>query len=131
QCLLSVAKAIRNIDAEILVIDNNSNDGSRSFFENKFPTQNISITWNDRNTGFAVANNDALKNAKGEYILFLNPDTILPEDCLEKCISFIRSKDNNCALGIKMLDGSGNFLRESKRSFPSPSTSLYKLAGLA
>ena len=67
--------------------------------------------------GFAKANNEALKIATGEYILFLNPDTIVPEDCLEKCISFIRSKENNCALGIKMLDGSGNFLRESKRVF--------------
>jgi O-antigen biosynthesis protein len=131
QCLLSAAKATKNIDAEIFLVDNNSTDGSRAFFENKFPAQNISFTWNDRNTGFAVANNEALKNARGEYILFLNPDIILPEDCLEKCISFIRSKDNNCALGIKMLDGSGNFLRESKRSFPSPSTSLYKLSGLA
>ena len=131
QCLLSVAKATKNIDVEILVVDNNSTDGSRAFFENKFPTQTILFTWNDHNTGFAVANNEALKKAKGEYILFLNPDTILPEDCLEKCISFIKSRDDNCALGIKMLDGSGNFLRESKRSFPSPSTSLYKLSGLA
>lgn len=129
QCLLSATKAMKDIDGEIIVIDNNSSDGSCIFFQNKFET--VNFIWNKKNVGFAKANNDALKIATGEYILFLNPDTIIPEDCLEKCITFIRSKENNCALGIKMLDGSGNFLRESKRSFPSPSTSLYKLSGLA
>ena len=68
QCLLSVAKATKNIDVEILVVDNNSTDGSRAFFENKFPTQTILFTWNDHNTGFAVANNEALKKAKDHFL---------------------------------------------------------------
>ncbi|MEO6894654.1 MAG: glycosyltransferase, partial [Ginsengibacter sp.] len=129
QCLFSVEKALKNIDGEIIVIDNNSEDGSIEFFKNSFPQ--VTFKWNQNNSGFAKANNQALEMAKGEYILFLNPDTVLPEDCLEKCISFIQSKKDKIALGIKMLDGSGKFLKESKRSFPSPTTSFYKLSGLS
>ena len=127
QCLCSVIKAMKNIEGEIIVIDNHSTDDSFSFFQNRFPR--VHFVWNTANSGFAKANNQALKLAKGEYILFLNPDTIVPEDCFEKCISFLEK--NKVALGIRMLDGTGNFLKESKRSFPSPMTSLYKLFGLA
>jgi GT2 family glycosyltransferase len=129
QCLCSLTKACANIEAEIIVIDNNSSDGSNEFLSGKF--SNVQFLWNDENIGFAKANNLALKECAGEYILFLNPDTILPEDCLEKCISFLQSKESEAALGIRMIDGSGNFLKESKRGFPSPLTSLYKLAGLS
>jgi GT2 family glycosyltransferase len=129
QCLLSVIKALKNIEGEIIVVDNNSTDGSFSFFQGRFPK--VHFIWNKTNPGFAKANNQALKISKGEYILFLNPDTIVPEDCFEKCISFINLNNNNCALGIKMIDGAGNFLKESKRAFPSPLTSFYKLSGLA
>ncbi len=118
---------MKNIEGEIIVIDNHSNDDSYSFFQNRFPQ--VHFVWNSINSGFAKANNQALKLAKGEYILFLNPDTIVPEDCFEKSIEFI--KRHKVALGIRMLDGAGNFLKESKRSFPSPMTSLYKLFGLA
>jgi GT2 family glycosyltransferase len=119
---------MKNIEGEIFVVDNNSTDGSRGFFENKFPQ--VNFTWNTKNEGFAKANNIALQQVSGDYILFLNPDTIVPEDCFEKCISFIQSKNNTIACGIKMIDGSGKFLKESKRAFPSPMTSLYKLSGL-
>jgi O-antigen biosynthesis protein len=129
QCLFSVLKACRNVAAEVIVVDNNSTDGSRELLEEKFPS--VYFTWNTVNTGFAKANNQALQSAKGEYILFLNPDTIVPEDCFEKCIAFLRSQPKAGALGIKMIDGSGKFLKESKRAFPSPLTSLYKLSGLA
>ncbi len=129
QCLYSVNKACSGIDAEIIVVDNNSTDGSRSYLEPAFPT--VSFTWNENNVGFARANNQALTQAKGAFILFLNPDTILPEDCIEKCLAFFTANKNAGALGIKMLDGSGNFLKESKRAFPSPLTSLFKLTGLA
>lgn len=127
QCLLSVIKALKNIDGEIIVVDNNSSDGSCLFFQNKFPE--VQFFWNRINSGFAKANNQGLKIARGENILFLNPDTIVPEDCFEKCISFVEK--HTCALGIKMLDGSGNFLKESKRAFPSPLISFYKLSGLS
>ncbi|MEO8853051.1 MAG: glycosyltransferase family 2 protein [Ginsengibacter sp.] len=129
QCLFSVKKALKDIDGEILVVDNSSDDGSFDFFQNRF--SQVNFIWNDSNNGFAKANNQALKLAKGQYILFLNPDTIVPEDCFTKCISFIRSKKNNTALGIKMLNGSGAFLKESKRAFPSPVTSFFKVTGMA
>lgn len=122
-------KAVEKIEAEIYVVDNNSTDGSKDFFANRFHT--VNFIWNKENNGFSKANNIALKQATGRYILFLNPDTLLPEDCLERSISFLESHSEAGALGIKMLDGSGNFLKESKRSFPSPLTSFYKLSGLA
>ena len=129
QCLYSVQKACLGIDAEIIVADNNSTDGSKEHLEQNFPT--VNFIWNSENVGFAKANNQALAKAKGEFILFLNPDTILSEDSIEKCLQFFASNKMAGALGIHMIDGSGNFLKESKRAFPSPLTSLFKLSGLA
>ena len=129
QCLYSVFQAIKELQAEVFVVDNNSSDGSRDLLEGAFP--DVNFIWNTENSGFAKANNIALKRVSGEYILFLNPDTLVPEDCFLKCIAFMRSQEDRCALGIHMLDGAGNFLKESKRSFPSPLTSLYKLSGLS
>jgi len=128
QCLCSVIKACKNIEAEIIVVDNNSTDGSKEFLLPKFKT--VKFLWNTENVGFAKANNIALAQANGAYILFLNPDTIVPEDCFEKSIAFFKSTAAAGALGIRMIDGSGKFLKESKRAFPSPLTSLYKLSGL-
>src|SRR5450432_4173578 len=108
-------KAMENIEGEIFVVDNDSGDGSKDFFRDKFPA--VTFIWNNENEGFAKANNKALKRASGNYILFLNPDTIVPEDCFNKCISFIQSGGDSGALGVKMIDGSGNFLKESKRAF--------------
>ena len=121
-------KACINIDVEVFVVDNNSTDGSKEFFTNKFPS--VKFIWNKENIGFAKANNAALQYCSGQYILFLNPDTILSEDCLEKTIAFLKAQQNPGACGIRMIDGSGNFLPESKRAFPSPLTSLFKLTGL-
>jgi len=128
-CLYSVVKALKNIDGEIFVVDNNSTDGSKELFQNSYP--GVKFIWNTTNEGFAKANNKALLQASGDYILFLNPDTIVSEDCFEMCIAFMRSKNNLAACGVKMIDGSGKFLKESKRAFPAPMTSLYKLSGLA
>ncbi len=129
QCLCSVQKATRNLAAEIFVIDNNSSDGSQEFLQPRF--RGIHFCRNSENVGFAKASNQALKAARGQYILFLNPDTIVPEDCFEKCISFFENHPGGGAIGIRMLDGTGKFLKESKRSFPSPLTSFFKLLGLA
>ncbi|HRE37861.1 MAG TPA: glycosyltransferase [Chitinophagaceae bacterium] len=129
QCLYSVQKACRGLKAEVIVVDNNSGDNSVEFLSSGFPSVQFLI--NNENLGFARACNQGWQRAKGEYILFLNPDTIVPEDGFEKCLSFFQTNPDAGALGVKMLDGSGKFLKESKRAFPSPLTSLYKLCGLA
>ena len=129
QCLCSVQKAMRGIEAEVIVVDNASSDGSIEYLAAKFP--NVQFVCNKENRGFAKACNEGLELTKGKYILFLNPDTIVPEDCFLRCIEFLASHTEAGALGTKMIDGSGKFLKESKRSFPSPLTSLYKLFGLS
>lgn len=129
QCLCSVQKAIAGMEAEVIVVDNHSTDGSIEYLQPSFPK--VQFIASKENLGFGKANNLALKIAKGKYILFLNPDTIVPEDCFKKCISFFESNKDCGALGIKMIDGTGIFLAESKRSFPSPITSFYKLSGLS
>ena len=128
QCLLSVIKSCNNIEAEIFVVDNNSTDGSKAFFNDKFPS--VKFIWNDENIGFAKANNQVIHQCRGEYILFLNPDTIVSEDCFQKCLTFIQWQQKPGAVGVRLIDGSGIFLKESKRAFPSPLTSLFKLSGL-
>jgi O-antigen biosynthesis protein len=129
QCLYTVHKAARAISSEIIVIDNNSSDDSIDYLQPQFP--GVRFFANNENQGFGKACNQGLKLASGQYVLFLNPDTIIPEDCFQKTMAFLRSKPEAGALGIKMLDGSGRFLKESKRSFPSPLTSLFKLSGLS
>jgi O-antigen biosynthesis protein len=129
QCLFSVQAALTNVTGEVLVIDNNSTDNSIEYLQPKFPA--VRFMANAENIGFGKACNQGLHVAKGKYILFLNPDTIVPEDCFEKCIQFLEPLPHAGALGIRMVDGSGKFLKESKRSFPGPLTSLYKLFGLA
>src|SRR5262249_54454335 len=112
QCLCSVKKAVSGLEAEVIVIDNNSSDNSIGYLQPKFPS--VRFVANKENTGFARACNQGIALSSGKYVLFLNPDTILPEDCLEKCIAFFASHPEAGALGIKMLDGSGKFLKESK-----------------
>lgn len=129
QCLLSVRKSSAGLAVDVTVIDNHSTDGSLDYLQPKFPE--VKFIANEGNTGFAKACNKGLEYANGEYILFLNPDTIVPEDCFEKCISFFETHVDCGAIGVKMVDGSGQFLKESKRSFPSPLTSMYKLFGLS
>jgi len=129
QCICSGLAAARDVETEIIVVDNHSSDGSMLYLPPKFPT--VQFKENKENTGFAKACNQGLTMAKGRYILFLNPDTIVPEDCFLQCIQFMQSHPRAGGLGIRMIDGSGKFLKESKRSFPSPLTSLYKLFGLS
>jgi GT2 family glycosyltransferase len=129
QCLQSVLLATKNCTAEIFVVDNNSTDGSKQFLEPLF--KEVHFIWLPKNIGFAKANNIALTKTSGDYILFLNPDTIVAEDSFEKTIAFLQNNTAIGALGVKMIDGSGQFLKESKRAFPSPSISLFKILGLA
>ncbi len=129
QCLHSVIKACVGLKTEILVIDNNSSDGSRQYLEPKFPS--IHFTWNTENIGFGKANNQGFAIARGEYVLVLNPDTIVAEDSFTNCIKYFEENKKVASLGVHMIDGSGYFLKESKRSFPSPLASLTKVIGLA
>lgn len=129
QCLCSVAGASAGMDAEVIVVDNHSQDGSLDYLVPRFPR--VRFIANEQNAGFAKACNQGWRAASGKYILFLNPDTIVPEDCFSKCLSFMEIHPDAGALGIRMLDGGGRFLKESKRAFPAPLTSLYKLFGLA
>ncbi|MFL5811357.1 MAG: glycosyltransferase family 2 protein [Flavisolibacter sp.] len=129
QCLYSVRKGSEGINIQVIIVDNNSTDGSLDYLKPKFPE--VTFKANERNLGFAKACNEGLACAKGEYVLFLNPDTIIAEDTLHKCLEFFKTHADCGALGVRMIDGSGKFLKESKRSFPSPLTSLYKLFGLS
>lgn len=129
QCLCSLRKAGQGLDMEILVVDNASTDGSRDYLPTRFPE--VQFSWNDRNLGFAKANNQALANARGGVVLFLNPDTIVPEQGLRDCLAYLDAHPRTGALGVSMIDGYGQFLRESRRGFPDPLTALFKLTGLA
>ena len=129
QCLHAVRNALTGIDAEIIVVDNHSTDGSMEWLPPLFP--DIRFIQNHENLGFAKANNQALAVCKGEYVLFLNPDTLIPEDALHQCLRYLQHQPKAGAIGVRMLDGLGRFLPESKRSFPSPLTSFFKLTGLS
>lgn len=128
QCILSVQRSIKSVDAEIIVIDNNSQDDSCKMVKNRFP--NVTLIQNKENVGFSKANNQAVKVAKGEYVCILNPDTAVAEDTFVKCLQYADSIENLGALGINLMDGTGSFLPESKRNLPTPKTSLLKLMGL-
>ncbi len=129
QCLSSVQKAIEQLEAEVWVVDNASSDNSIEYLMPKFPW--VKFISNTKNAGFGKANNQALHQCTGKYILFLNPDTLVAEDTLIKCIAFIEANTQVGALGIRMIDGKGTFLPESKRSLPSTLSSFYKLVGLS
>lgn len=129
QCLHSVVKACAKIDAEIFVVDNNSVDGSVEMVEKKFSS--VKIISNKDNKGFSKANNQAIQISSGEYILLLNPDTVVEEDTFEKIIRFMDSHPDAGGLGVKMIDGSGKFLPESKRGLPTPMVAFYKMFGLS
>lgn len=128
QCLLSVEKAIHQIDSEVFVVDNSSVDESCQMIREKFPW--VKLIESKQNLGFSKGNNLALRKTNGKYILLLNPDTIVETDTFSKCIDFMESHDETGALGVKMIDGKGNFLPESKRALPTPIVSFYKIFGL-
>ena len=128
QCIRSVQYAIRNLDAEIIVIDNDSSDDSCSMVKELFPE--IELIENKENFGFSKANNQAVAIAKGEYVCILNPDTAVSEDTFIRILSFAENTPKMGALGAYLVDGTGNFLPESKRNLPTPKVSMMKLLGL-
>lgn len=129
QALLSVRIACANLEAEVFVVDNNSVDDSVKMVRESFPE--VKLIANKDNVGFSTANNQAIHQSKGEYVLLLNPDTVVEEDTFEKVVAFMDVHPEGGGLGIKMIDGSGNFLPESKRGFPSPFVAFAKAFGLS
>jgi GT2 family glycosyltransferase len=129
QCLHSVNRALQNIQAEIIIIDNHSSDQSLEWITSRFPK--IIYMSNSENLGFARANNQGLARASGKWILFLNPDTLVSEDCIRTCLEFGQNHGDAGAIGLRMIDGSGKFLPESKRGLPMPTAAFYRLFGLS
>ncbi len=129
QCLLSVQASETSFRYEVILVDNNSSDGSVEYISVKFP--GIKIIANKNNPGFAKANNQAFKQATGEYILILNPDTVLSENTLQETCDFLDSNPGAGAVSVKMINGHGLFNPESKRGFPTPWNSFCKMSGLS
>jgi O-antigen biosynthesis protein len=129
QCLNSVKRAIEGIQAEVFVVDNASSDGSPAMVKEGFPW--VKLIASSVNLGFSKGNNLAIEKAVGEYVLLLNPDTVVAEDTFVKCIAFMDARKNAGALGVRMIDGKGNFLPESKRGLPTPSVAFYKTFGFS
>jgi len=127
--LKSVMAACTQITAEVFVVDNNSTDGAAQMVATEF--KNCKLIANKDNPGFAIANNQAIRIASGKYILILNPDTVVAEDTFTKAMTFMQKNDDVGGMGIRMIDGSGAFLPESKRGIPSPWAALSKMAGLS
>ena len=128
QCLASVQEALIGINSEIIVVDNLSSDDSCDMIKSRFP--NIKLIENDSNLGFPKGNNIGVASANGDYICILNPDTVVAEDTFEKILAFAEKQVNLGIVGCKLIDGSGNFLPESKRGIPTPFVALTKIFGL-
>lgn len=128
-CLNSVFKATDNISSEVIVVDNSSVDGSLNMLHSKFPQ--VKVIANKDNKGFSKANNQAIAEAKGEFVLLLNPDTVVEENTFKVCIEHFQNDPEVGGVGVKMLDGKGVFLPESKRGLPTPLVAFYKIFGLS
>ena len=118
QCLLSVRRAVEGIDAEVIVIDNHSEDGTVDYISTRFPE--IKVIASTNNLGFSRANNKAIRQSKGDYVLLLNPDTVVGEDVLRRCIQFMDEHERAGGLGVRMLQANGSDARESRRGLPTP-----------
>ena len=129
QCLKSVRLAVKNVKAEVFVVDNISIDGSVAMVKEKFPE--VILIENKDNVGFSRANNQAMRMAKGKYVLLLNPDTVVEEDTFFKTVKFMDETPDCGGLGVKMIDGKGVFLPESKRGLPTPAVAFYKIFGFS
>lgn len=129
QTILSVQRACNDLQVEIIVVDNASYDDSCLTIRNKYPQ--VKLIENTDNVGFSRANNQGIKISQGKYVLLLNPDTVLAEDTLSQCFHFMENTADCGALGVRMVDGGGVFLPESKRGLPTPTASFYKIFGLA
>lgn len=129
QCIRSVEKALIGLESEIIVVDNASFDGSVEMVRANFPQ--VKLIANEENTGFSKGNNLGVEQATGEFISLLNPDTVIPQELFRECLEFYKQRSDAGVLGVKLIDGTGNFLPESKRNIPTPSAAFKKLVGLS
>lgn len=127
-CIISVQKALEGIDGEIIVVDNNSPDDSCAMVKQRFP--GVTLIENKENSGFPKGNNIGVAAAKGKYVCILNPDTVVAEDTFTKILAFAEGQNSLGMVGVKFIDGTGNFLPESKRGLPTPWVALTKMSGL-
>lgn len=128
QCILSVQESLVGIESEILIVDNNSQDDSCKMVRHFFPE--LTLIQNKENIGFSKANNQAVAIAKGEFVCILNPDTAVTKETFKKVLEFAETKNDMGALGVRLIDGTGNYLPESKRNVPRPKVAFYKIMGL-
>ncbi len=133
QCLLSVRASVRELElkgyeAEVWVVDNRSVDGSCEMVRNQFPEVHLLAL--DENVGFSKGNNRAIERCHGRWILLLNPDTVVPEDALSKCLDYADQHPKLGGMGVPMVDGMGRYLPESKRGMPTPWAAFCKISGV-
>lgn len=127
-CLHSVLRATNGMQAEVIVVDNNSVDDSCQMVREQFPE--VVLIENKDNKGFSKANNQGVAIAKGEYILFLNPDTVVPEDCLKALTGYMDEHPEAGSIGPRIIDGKGVYAPDGKKSFPSLSVAIFKTTGI-
>lgn len=128
QALVSVNEATKRIEHEIIVVDNHSSDGSDEMVRCEFKP--VKLIASGSNEGFSAACNRGIRASSGDFVLILNPDTVVAPDAIRRALSFMHTHDDAGAAGARLTDGNGRFLPESKRGFPSPFTSLFKFSGL-
>lgn len=134
QCLRSVYASKGQLELEIFVVDNASSDNTLDFLREQFPQAEhpeFHLVNNVRNVGFGRANNQALAHAKGRYVLFLNPDTVLTEHTLTDCVTFADSHTDMGALGVMQLHSNGEFALESRHGIPTPWRAFCQMSGLS
>lgn len=127
QCIDSVRRALQGIDSEIIVVDNHSRDGSVEYLSR---LEGVRLIESGHNLGFSKANNIAIRQSEAEYVLLLNPDTIVAEDSIKKMLDFADTHPKAGGIGVRMYNDWGTKARESRRGLPSPMTSFYKMVGL-
>ena len=145
QCICSVLRAFEEMKkasssdssvnedvAEIIVVDNHSADGSVDYLEQRYPQMlypMVRFVRSAHNLGFARANNIAIRQSRGEYVLLLNPDTIVGEDALKASVDFMDAHEDAGAVGVRMLGAQGRRAMESRRGLPTPMVSFFKMLG--
>ncbi len=127
ECLQSVSKALNGLDGEIYVVDNCSTDGTVETLRPKHPE--VHFIANQENVGFARANNQAIRCSDSEYVLLLNPDTVVYESTIRETLSFLDAHPKAGGAGVRMLTREGKPAPESRRAVPTPWVAMLKMLG--